>query len=135
MRENEPALGSKTGPGKRRKSSLTLSRRVLNFNRANLMACISTRRAKGHTNSDFCQVCYHHIQVNENWLSCGARHTVRMTPSLCILVDFLYYVNLIYKGTLSGAQQNECRFGPSVQCEKVLSVKIVYQNDFWSNSF
>ena len=99
------------------------------------MACISTRRAKGHTNSDFCQVCYHHIQINENWLSCGARHTVRMTPSLCILVDFLYYVNLIYKGTLSGAQQNECRFGPSVQCEKVLSVKIVYQNDFWSNSF
>ena len=89
------------------------------------MSCILTRRTKGHTNGDFYHVCYHYIQINENRLSCGARHTVRMTPSLCILVDFLYYVNLIDKDTLSGAQQKECRFGPGVQCEKVLSVKIV----------
>ena len=95
------------------------------------MRCILTRRTKGHTNSDFCQVCYHNIKINENRLSCGAWHTVQMTPSLCILVHFLYYVNLIDKGTLLGAQQKECRFGTSVQCEKVLSVKIVYQNVFW----
>ena len=44
-------------------------------------------------------------------------------------------LNLIDKGTLLGAQQKECRFGPSVQCEKVLSVKIVYQNVFWANSY
>ena len=80
------------------------------------MPCILTRRTKGHTNSNFCQVCYHYIKINENRLSCGAGHTVRMTPSLCILVDFLHYVNSIDKDTLSGAQQNECRFGPSVQC-------------------
>lgn len=99
------------------------------------MPCILTRRSKGRTNSDFCQVCYHNIKINENQLSCGAWHAVRMTPSLCILVDFLYYVNLIDKGTLLGAQQKECRFDPSVQCERVLSVKIVYQNVFWANCF
>ena len=99
------------------------------------MPCILTRRKKGHTNNDFCQVCYHNIKIYENRLSCGARHTIRMTPSLCILVDFLYYVNLIDKATRSGAQQKECRFGPSVQCEKVLSVKIVYQNDFLGQLF
>lgn len=99
------------------------------------MPCILTRRTKGHTNSDFCQVCYHNIKINENRLSCGAWHTVRMTPSLCILVDFLYYVNLIDKGTLLGAQQKEYRLGPSVQYGKVLSVKIVYQKVFWANCF
>lgn len=98
------------------------------------MSCILTRRTKGHTNGDFYHVCYHYIQINENQLSRGARHTVRMTPSR-ILVDFLYYVNLIDKGTLSGAQKKECRFVPSVKWGKVLSVKIVYQNDFWANSF
>ena len=46
-------------------------------------------------NSDFCQVSHHYIQINENWLSYGAGHTVRITLSLCLFIDFIYNVNLI----------------------------------------
>ena len=72
---------------------VTLSRRVLNhtlcFKGANLMSCILTRRKKGLMNSDFCQVSHHYIQINENWLSYGAGHTVRITLSLCLFIDFI----------------------------------------------
>ena len=46
-------------------------------------------------NIDFCQVFHHYIQINENRLSYGAGHTVRITLSLCLFIDFIYYVNLI----------------------------------------
>ena len=46
-------------------------------------------------NIDFCQVFHHYIQINENWLSYGAGHTVRITLSLCLFIDFIYYAILI----------------------------------------
>ena len=46
-------------------------------------------------NIDFCQVSQHYIQINENWLSYGAGHTVRITLSLCLFIGFIWYINLI----------------------------------------
>ena len=64
------------------------------FKGENSMSCILTRRKKGLVNIDFCQVFHHYIQINENWLSYGAGHTVRITLSLCLFIGFIY-VNLI----------------------------------------
>ena len=94
------------------------------------MSCILTRRKKGLMNIDFCQVFHHYIQINENWLSYGAGHTVRITLSLCLFIDFTYYVNLIEALIEARFQELSKRSAAVVpECSaRRLYLKIVDQN-------
>ena len=70
-------------------------------------------------NSDFCQVSYRYTQINENWLSYGAGHTVRFTLSLRLFIDFIYYENLIEALMEARFQELNKRSvaDPRVQCK------------------
>ena len=81
-------------------------------------------------NIDFCQVSQHYIQINENWLSYGAGHTVRITLSLCLFIYFTYYVILIEALIEARFQEVSKRSAAVVpECsERRLYLKIVDQN-------